>query len=231
MMIEAILWDNDGLLLDTESVFFDLTRERFSDCGIELTEEFWSREYLGNARSSREIAALLGMAPSMVAPLLERRNTQYLELIGRSVAVRPQVRETLEALSGRVRLAMVTGSPRSQIHTMHLQSGLLDYFEVIVTDDEVDNPKPHPEPYLKALDLLGVAPGAALAVEDSLRGFASAEAAGIACVVVPNRLTRLQCFHRAFAVEKSVSGVLKHLKGPVSPVEPVLPKPVINTII
>ncbi len=230
-MIEAILWDNDGLLLDTESVFFDLTRERFSDCGIELTEAFWSAEYLGNALSSRQIAARLGMDPALVSPLLERRNCDYLERISRNVAVRPDVRETFEALSGTFRFAMVTGSARSQIHIMHSQTGLLDYFEVIVTDDDVEKPKPHPEPYLKALERLGVAPGAALAVEDSLRGFQSAVAAGIACLVVPNRLTRVQRFEGALGVEESVSGLLKHLQGAPRPVESVTTRNTINAIL
>jgi HAD superfamily hydrolase (TIGR01509 family) len=218
-MIEALLFDNDGLLLDTESVFFELTRAHFAACGIEMTEEYWAIEYLGNAKRSYEIAAELGMSPSLVDPVIKRRNSEYLELIGRNVPVRPDVRETLQALSGRVKLGMVTGSPRDQIHLMHRESGLLDFFEVIVTDDDVRNPKPHPEPYLMALELLGVTPGAALAVEDSLRGFASADAAGIACVIVPNRLTRLQQFDHAFAVEESVSGVLKHLVPPADHVE------------
>jgi HAD superfamily hydrolase (TIGR01509 family) len=219
-MIEAVLWDNDGLLLDTESVFFELTRTHFAGCGIELTEEYWAAEYLGNAKRSYEIAAELGMASALVKPLIDERNREYLKLIGMNVPLRPDVRDTLQALSGKVKLAMVTGSPRDQIYLMHRESGLLDFFDVIVTDDDVHNPKPHPEPYLMALDALGVAPDAALAVEDSLRGFASAHAAGIACVVVPNRLTRLQQFDSAFAVEKSVSGVLKHLVPPVNQIEP-----------
>ncbi|EAT59414.1 HAD family hydrolase [Chlorobium ferrooxidans] len=210
-MIDALLFDNDGLLLDTESVFFELTRTHFAGYGIVLTEEYWAEEYLGNAKRSFEIAADLGMDHALVGPLIERRNREYRELIGKDMPVRPDVLETLQALTGRVKLAMVTGSPRDQIYMMHRESGLLDFFEVIVTEDEVEHPKPHPEPYLLALDALGVASGEALAVEDSLRGFASAHAAGIACVVVPNSLTRLQRFERAFAVEESIAGVLKHV--------------------
>ncbi|NTW70415.1 MAG: HAD family phosphatase [Chlorobiaceae bacterium] len=210
-MIDALLFDNDGLLLDTESVFFELTRTHFAGCGIALTEEYWAAEYLGNAKRSFEIAAELGMDHGLVGPLIERRNREYRELIGKNIPARPDVLETLQALTGRVKLAMVTGSPRDQIYMMHRQSGLLDFFEVIVTEDEVANPKPHPEPYLMALDALGVSADAALAVEDSLRGFASAHAAGLGCVVVPNRLTRLQRFESALAVEESIAGVLKHV--------------------
>jgi len=219
-MIEALLFDNDGLLLDTESVFFELTRMHFAGYGIALTEEYWAEEYLGNAKRSFEIAAELGMDHTLVGPLIERRNREYRELIAKNIPVRPDVLETLQALTGRVKLAMVTGSPRDQIVLMHRQSGLLDFFEVIVTEDEVEHPKPHPEPYLMALDALGVASGAALAVEDSLRGFASAHAAGLACVVVPNSLTRLQRFESALAVEESIAGVLKHFVIPCDQSEP-----------
>jgi HAD superfamily hydrolase (TIGR01509 family) len=219
-MIEALLFDNDGLLLDTESVFFELTRLHFAGCGIALTEEYWAAEYLGNAKRSFEIAAELGMDEALVKPLIERRNREYRELIGGHLPLRPDVRETLQALYGKVKLAMVTGSPRDQIFLMHSKSGLLDFFDVIVTEDEVQNPKPHPEPYLMALDALGVASSSAFAVEDSLRGFSSAHAAGLACIVVPNSLTRLQRFDSAFSVEESISGVLKHVVFPCDQIEP-----------
>ena len=128
------------------------------------------------------------------------------------VPLMPMVRETIEALSGNVRLAIVTGSPRDKVMLMHGDNGLLDYFEVIVTDDEISNAKPHPEPYLKAMEMLGVEPSRCLAVEDSRRGLDSAVAAGLRCIAVPNALTRIQRFERAFAVEDDASGVLKHLR-------------------
>lgn len=210
-MKEVVLLDNDGLLLDTERVFFDVTREFFREAGHELTEAFWAREYLGQAKRSRQIALELGMAPDHADLMLGRRNLRYREMLSGELPVRPGVRETLEALSGRVRLAMVTGSPRDQVLMMHGRTGLLDHFELIVADDDVRCPKPHPEPYLMALEALGALPSAALAVEDSLRGFRSAEAAGIDCLVVPNSITRLQRFSGALAVEEHFSALLRHL--------------------
>lgn len=210
-MIEAVLWDNDGLLVDSEALFFDLTRAFFSEAGLEINREYWGLEYLGNAKHSNEIAIELGMAPGLIAPLLEKRNQAFLDRIRRPVPLMPRVRETIEALSGKVRLGMVTGSPRDKIELMHDSHGLLQFFEVIVTDDDVRNSKPHPEPYLKSLELLGIEPEQCLAVEDSRRGLDSAHAAGIACIVVPNGLTNVQRFEHAYAVETDVSGVLKHI--------------------
>ncbi|NTU93740.1 MAG: HAD family phosphatase [Chlorobiaceae bacterium] len=212
-MILAVLWDNDGLLLDSESLFFDMTRSFFAEAGVHLDESYWGIEYLGNAKHSSEIAEELGMSAELIRPLLERRNEAFVKRISRSVPLMPKVRETIEALSGKVRLGLVTGSPRDKVELMHGPNGLLDRFDVIVTDDEVRNSKPHPEPYLKALELLGLKPEQCLAVEDSRRGLSSAHAAGIDCIVVPNSLTRAQRFDLAVTVENDVSAVLEHLKA------------------
>ncbi|NTW52340.1 MAG: HAD family phosphatase [Chlorobiaceae bacterium] len=210
-MIEAVLWDNDGILVDSEALFFDLTRRFFAEAGLVLEEKYWGLEYLGNAKHSYEIALELGLTPELAGPLLDRRNEAFVDRIRKPVTLMPKVRETIEALYGQVRLGIVTGSPRDKLELMHGPEGLLDRFEVIVTDNEVTNPKPHPEPYLKALEMLGIEPGQCLAVEDSRRGLDSAHAAGIACVVVPNALTRVQSFECAYAVEADASGVLKHI--------------------
>ncbi|TLU88455.1 MAG: HAD family phosphatase [Chlorobium sp.] len=210
-MIDAILCDNDGLLVDSETLFFNLTRKVFAEAGFPLDSVYWGREYLGNAKHSSVIALELGMPPELARTVIERRNDFYIKCLEQPVPLLPDVRETIEALAGKVRLALVTGSPRDKVEMMHRGNGLLDYFEVIITDNDIGNPKPHPEPYLKAVERLGLKPGQCLAVEDSRRGLDSAHAAGIPCVVVPNKLTSSQQFELAFAVEDRISGVLKHV--------------------
>ncbi len=212
-MIEAILWDNDGLLVDSESLFFEMTRTFFAEAGLQVEAEYWGMEYLGNAKHSYQIAAELGLEPELIPSLLDRRNEAFVQRLRHSVPLMPKVRETIEALAGTVRLAIVTGSPRDKVLLMHGNNGLLEHFEVIVTDDEISNPKPHPEPYLKAMEMLGVKPERCLAVEDSQRGLDSAVAAGLRCIAVPNALTKVQRFDRAHAVEADVSGVLKHVNA------------------
>ncbi|MEE9904570.1 HAD family hydrolase [Chlorobium sp.] len=209
-MIEAILWDNDGLLVDSEALFFELTRKAFERAGYLLDSRYWGVEYLGNARHSSEIALKVGMSPELAGRVIEERNEAFLQSLESPVPLLEDVSETIEALAGRVRLALVTGSPRDKVERMHRDNGLLAHFEVIITDDDITRPKPHPEPYLKALERLGLEPRQCLAVEDSVRGLSSAHAAGIPCIVVPNRLTCIQEFDQAFAVEERVSGVLKH---------------------
>ena len=211
-MIEAVLWDNDGVLLDTEILFFETTRATFARFGLQLTKETWGKHYLGEGRTSKEIAASLGADSDSIEMLLEERNRQYRQVLGQAPPVRPQVRETISLLFGRVRMAIVTGSHRNQLQLMHRESRLLEYFEAIVTGDECSYPKPHPELYLAGLKALGVRAERCIAVEDSPRGLVAARAAGVACMVVPTELTRSLDFAGALSVEPDVSGVLRHMQ-------------------
>src|SRR5436190_4795062 len=124
-MIKAVLWDNDGVLVDTEILFFDVTRKAFAELGATLTKEIWGNRYLSDGRPSREIAAELGADPSRIVPILEERNQQYRRILAKPAVIRRQVRETLSALAGKVRLAIVTGCDSEQLELVHRSSDLL----------------------------------------------------------------------------------------------------------
>lgn len=211
-MYDTILWDNDGVLVDTEGLFFAETKAAFAELGLELTVEIWAATYLGKGTPSREIAREMGADPERIGPVLSERDRRHMLALEQPIVVRPKVRETLAALAGKVRMAMVTGCDRDQLKLKHDTGELLDYFEVIVTADECERPKPDPEAYLIAMDELGVEKSSCLAVEDSQRGLAAALSAGIACVVVPTELTCGQDFGGALSVEEDVSGVMKYLQ-------------------
>jgi HAD superfamily hydrolase (TIGR01509 family) len=212
-MIETVLWDNDGVLLDTEILFFETTQAVFTRYGLNLTKGMWGRHYLGEGKASREIAALLGADRDRIEAILDERNQQYRQVLRTRPPLRPRVRETLNLLFGRVRMAMVTGSHRDQLQLMHRESGLLEFFDAIVTGDECAQPKPHPELYLAGLKALGARAQQCIAVEDSPRGLAAAQAAGIACMVVPTELTLGLGFVGALSVEPDVSAVLRYVNG------------------
>ena len=211
-MIDAILWDNDGVLVDTEVLFFKETRAAFADLGLDLTKEIWVTQYLGEGRSSSDVAEYLGANPDRIRPMLDKRNERFLH-IQQPLPLLPMVRETIVALSNQVKMAIVTGCDRNQLHLIHDVSGLLEFFDAVVTSDDCTYSKPHPEPYLTAMKLLDTTSGNCIAVEDSERGLASATAAGIACVIVPNELTLIQAFTDALSVERDASGVMKHIGG------------------
>ena len=212
-MVQAVLWDNDGILVDSEFVFYEVTRAAFAELGLELTKDIWGLQYLGEGKSSREIAGEMGGDPAEFNRILDDRNARYREVLRNSPpAVRAQVPETLAQLSGRVKLGIVTGSHRDQFQHMHQSSGLIDLFDVIITGDDWKDPKPDPGLYLAALEVLDLPAGECIAVEDTKRGLRAAVNAGIACVVIPTELTRMQDFTGALAVENEISSVLKHIQ-------------------
>jgi HAD superfamily hydrolase (TIGR01509 family) len=208
-----VLWDNDGVLVDSETRFFETTRAAFAGIGLTLTREIWGQHYMGEGRSSHDIALMLGADNSQVKPMLEERNQEYMRVLRQPPPLRPQVRETLNRLHGRVRMAIVTGCHRDQLQLMHDGNGLLRLFDAIVTGDECPHAKPHPGLYLAGLKVLGIPAVQCLAVEDSPRGLGAARAAGVACLVVPTELTCDLDFEGAACVRPDVSAVLDYFQG------------------
>jgi HAD superfamily hydrolase (TIGR01509 family) len=208
-MIGAVLWDNDGVLVETEGLFYQATREAFAAAGLSLSPGTWMRLYLEEGHRSREIALRLGMPAGEADTLIRSRDDLFRHRLARGVSVRPGVHETLEALRGRVRLALVTGSSRRHLLLVHRFTGLLPFFECVVTREDSDRAKPAPDPYLVALARLGLPPESCLAVEDSARGAASAASAGIRCVVVPHELTDREACAGAVRFEAEIAGVAR----------------------
>jgi HAD superfamily hydrolase (TIGR01509 family) len=206
--VEAVLFDNDGVLVDTEAAFFEVTREAFAGEGVILTPRHWARTYLGEGRTSRDIAKSLGVPGKRIGAMVDERNRVWRKRMEAGVPLRPGVLETLEALHKKVRMAVVTGSPREQFDLVHRFSGLLDFFEAVLTEDDFERSKPHPDAYLAALQRLGLPTDRCLAVEDSPRGLASATSAGLLCVLVPTELTDLEMCGDAAWVAADISGVV-----------------------
>ncbi|MFA6104492.1 MAG: HAD family phosphatase [Victivallaceae bacterium] len=191
-MIRAVLFDSDGVLVDTEKMYYEATRVAFSAAGVSLTPEIWANGYLGRSKTSRKIATRMGIASNLVDKVLDRRNGVFWADVALGVQVMPHVRETLAILANHFRLAVVTGASRERFKRVHESTGLLNFFETVITADEAGGEtKPSPQPYLAALRILGLRPEECIAVEDSPRGAMSAVAAGIKCCIIPTFLTDL----------------------------------------
>jgi HAD superfamily hydrolase (TIGR01509 family) len=189
-MIRAIFWDNDGVLVDTEKLYFQATRELLLSTGVTLTEALFQRISLSEGRSAFSLAADKGVSQEVIDRLHEARNRRYTELLSEGVRIMEGVEETLAELQGKIVMGIVTSSRREHFETMHQRTGLLSHFNFILTREDFTLSKPDPEPYLRAMEKCGYGPDECLVVEDSPRGLASARAAGIRCLVVPNDLTR-----------------------------------------
>jgi len=145
-MIRAVFWDNDGVLVDTERLYFQATRELLQRADVTLTEELFQRISLREGRSAFALAEAKGVPQDEIERLRLERNSRYTELLRNGFAVMDCVRETLDLLREKVILAIVTSSQRSHFETIHETTGLLPFFDFILTRDDYVLSKPDPEP-------------------------------------------------------------------------------------
>lgn len=218
-MISTIFWDNDGVLVDTEHLYMEAGREVLAERGITLTDAQYVELFLRQNRGMLHFADEHGWSHEDLQALRTRRDGVYAALLSRESRVIDGVADTLAALHGRVRMAIVTSSRRSHFDIIHASSGLLQYFDFVLAEGDYVASKPHPAPYLAAIDRAGVNPGQCLVIEDSERGLTSALAAGVRCAIVPSRLTRGARFEGACCVlddVRDVPQIIETLQGTAS---------------
>lgn len=194
MTIKAVIFDFDGLILDTESVWFECYREVLSGYELELTLDRFApsigthgTEFLDYVE---ETIGQPGIG-SIIDQEVYKLHQQKMELIEAREGVADYLHTAREM---GLRIGLATSSNRDWIEHFLGRLGLREYFEVIKTSDDVSAVKPDPELYLRATDELGVKPEEALAFEDSLNGLRAAKAAGLHCTIVPNPVTSLLPF-------------------------------------
>lgn len=191
-MVRAILFDSDGLMVDTERLFFEATRSAFASVGASLPAALWARCYLGEGLRSRGIARMLNIRESLIEAVIASRDDLFWRKVDEGVPVFYGVHQTLCNLAPFFRLAVVTGASRSHFERVHTSTGLRGFFQTVITSDDYESPKPHPQAYLTAVDALRLSPHECVAVEDSPRGAAAAVAAGLRCYIVPTPLTDME---------------------------------------
>lgn len=194
MAYDYIFWDNDGVLVDTEGFYYQASREALAGIGYELTPGQFVAVSLATGRSVFELAT---DDVQVMDALRHWRNKRYSQLLTERNLLLPGVKATLTELASRQRMAIVTSSRRDHFDLIHAATDILHLFDFILCREDYQEAKPHPEPYLRALQQSGSQPSSCLVIEDSARGLAAAKAAGLTCWVIPSPQTQGQDFSAA----------------------------------
>lgn len=188
-MAKAVFFDVDGTLLDTERIYMQAWKDAAASMGYEMTDDLLRKT---RAISAKEAARIFeeeignGFSYAKVRP--ERVRIAEQIIARESPILKPGAAELLDFLAERNIPMAVASSTNLAGTRAHLDaSHILDRFQVVVGGDMIVNGKPHPDIFLKAAELLGVAPEDCIVVEDSPAGIRAAVSAGMTAVLVPDR--------------------------------------------
>jgi len=210
-VFDAILFDNDGVLVDTEHLYFRANQEALAGIGIALDAAAYVELFLREGRGAWHLARERGLGPAEIDVLRDARDRRYFQLVGEADVLIPGVAEIVPALARRYRLAIVTSSEPGPFARTHARTGLLEHFELVLAQGDYARSKPEPDPYLRAVERLEVPAARCLVIEDSERGLRAAKAAGLQCWVIPSALTAGGQFDAADAVLASLDAAAARL--------------------
>ena len=197
-MKKYILFDHDGVLVDTEFWYYKAGARALADIGFTLDRDQYLRDMThGFATWAQAVAA--GVDEQTISRQREVRNAYYQEYLRTEDIEIEGVLQTLAELADTYRMAIVTTSKRADFDLIHEERSILDYMEFYLDREDYERAKPHPEPYLTGLERFGATAAETVVVEDSARGLESAVAAGIDCIVVANEFTASHDLSKATA--------------------------------
>jgi HAD superfamily hydrolase (TIGR01509 family) len=190
---EFILFDHDGVLVDTEAWYFRAGERALAGIGFAQDRDQYVRDMPEGAATWAQ-ARRAGVDEATIDSLRVVRDEYYQEYLRSERIEIDGVLDVLAELSQLARLAVVTTSRRADFEIIHQGRHILDHMDFVLVREDYVRAKPHPEPYLTALARFGASREEALVVEDSARGLRSAVAAGIDCAVVHHDFTASQDF-------------------------------------
>ncbi len=210
-MYKTILWDNDGVLVDTEKFYYLANKKLLARFRIDLTEELFRDLYLTQSIGAWHLIPKVDSEPIDIPELKKERNAIYLKMLQTEDFRIDGVEETLETLKKQYTMGIVTSSRREHFEMIHSRTNYLRFFDLVLTNGDYIKSKPDPEPYLKALEMLKTDPKDGLVIEDSERGMIAAKRAGMTCWVIPNHLSSHGDFSRADKILSSIGEVAELL--------------------
>jgi HAD superfamily hydrolase (TIGR01509 family) len=182
-----ILFDNDGVLVETEKWYYEASKralKEYFDYMIDFDE------YMNIMTSGGGVWSVVKSATQkQITTARDKRNIYYQEYLQTKDLTIDGVKKVLDELSKKYQMGIVTTSRRVDFEIIHKNRGITDYMDFVLCEGEYPRAKPYPDPYLKGLEIFKGKKDEALVIEDSQRGLISANRAEIDCIIVHNDQT------------------------------------------
>ncbi len=202
----GVIFDLDGVLIDSEGLYYRAYSEVLKPYGVTVTqreyEEYWIARGVGP-----EYIVKKHNLPVAPATLRRLRSPVFLQLLKTEATLMPYVQKSLTQLSEHFGLTVATNSNREHLDLVLQRFGLDRFFDKTVARQDYERAKPEPDAFLAAVNKLGLTRERCVVVEDTYRGVTAAARAGIACIAVPNAYTQNNDFSRAALVLSNLGEV------------------------
>lgn len=212
-MFKAIVYDVDGVLVDTEGLQYQVWLEVLRPFGKTIPKSEYIRNFAGKAREETASVLVkdeLNISSEELAQRCHHTAAEFYSKI--TLEPMPHVLESIEFFRKRkIALAVASSPRREEVEAKLKSAGLLDKFSVIATGNDVQRQKPHPDIYLFTARMLGCNPNECVAIEDTSSGVAAVKSAGMLCVAIPNKYSRNQDFSNADFVAADMQKALEFL--------------------
>jgi mannitol-1-/sugar-/sorbitol-6-/2-deoxyglucose-6-phosphatase len=187
MIIQSIIYDMDGLLIDSEPLWHQAAQEVLAELGIQMNEEAYSATIGLRTREFLHHWFIVHHINQALIPVYDGKITsRVIELVSTKGALMPGVQASLDLFRQRkFNIGLATSSPMELVEAMLTRTGLNGFFDAMTSASELPYGKPHPEVYLNCAEKLGSHPLECLCLEDSFNGMIAAKAARMKCIVVP----------------------------------------------
>jgi HAD superfamily hydrolase (TIGR01509 family) len=210
--VKAIIFDMDGLMVDTERLYIETGKEIAASFGKDVTEETLSKMMGKKQIESASIFVTdLGLDIS-AQEIMKIRASMYQEKLIKDITPMMGLFEILDAFGGKLKLAIATGSSEESVKIVLRQLKIETYFDVLQTSDKIQNGKPDPEIYLNAIDNLNLLPNECIVLEDSSNGALAGKRAGCYVIAVPSKYTAGQDFSFVDYIALDLIDAMEHIQ-------------------